>query len=621
MQYAIRLKVQKISLACFWALMLFGLVWGGLVWAKAGPQPSPYASYGSGDFFFPPYPSEQERMGFDKASGHDTTILNAGWYLDWGANANPAHPGGAEYARVIHLETNTPWCQPATLSSQVTPSLTGTALLQAAQDQPGALWIIGTEPDSLYNGNPIQAELYAEFYHYFVTAIKGADPTAKVSVGGIVQPSPLRLEYLDKILNHYQTTYGEPLPSDLWNIHLYILNEGPCGSWGGAVPPFSSQPTGWVIPFTAAALLDLTAMEANLQAFRQWMHDRGYGDQPLLITEFGVLPPPDYPGFEEPVAAQFLADMFELFLTATDPTTGYAADGRRLVQMWAWFSTDFGPYGGDLFETGTTAELTIIGQAFVAQTNAHDTPYVDLQVEPPAMTELVRTGISDTLGSITVEAYITNRGNLTASNAQARVTLTDYFSQMVIAEADYELGALGRRYDHSPVYVSQSWEAALPGAFTVTITADPDQLLADPRPGNNTLAQMVAWFPDLAVTNLAAEAIVLEEGSLGTSVVTTTITNTGNWTSTEVLLQVYVQRDSLPPTPLGEGVMLLALATGESFVVILPWPISAAGLYQITAVINPAGIPGLELNEANNQAALNVFVAQYRLYLPITRKG
>jgi hypothetical protein len=611
----------KLSLICFFLAVIAGLVWGGLAWAKADTQPTPYSSYNSSAFFFPPYPSDQERMGFDKASGHDTTALNAGWYLDWGASANPAHPGGAEYVRVIALETNTGWCQAATQAGQITPSLTGTTLIEAVQAHPGALWLVGNEPDSLYGGDSIQPELYAEFYHYFVTAIKAADPTAKVSVGAIVQPSPLRLEYLDKVLNQYQAVYGQSLPADLWNIHFYILNEGPCGSWGGAVPPFSSQETGWQIPFTAAALLDLEAMENNLRAFRQWMYDRGYGDQPLIITEFGVLPPPTFPGFEDPVSAQFLSDIFDLFLTATDPVIGYAADGNRLVQMWAWFSTNFGAYGGDLFETGAGADLTVIGEAFVAQANTHYTPYVDLQLEPPVATEIIETGlISGMVGlkTISVRAYVTNRGNVTATNAQARITLTDYFAQAPLAAEDYALGDLGGRYAQAPVYVGASWDVALPAAFTVTVTTEPDQGLADANLSNNTWVQLMAWFPDLAVADLEVFPTVIDpERRQVASIITTTVINTGNWTSTEVLLGLSAQNGDGPPAPVGEAITIPPLAMGQSFVVTSSWLAPSAGLYQIRATINPEAIPGLDLNADNNEAVQNIFVARHRIYFPI----
>ena len=523
-----RLSVKRFGLVCFLVVMLALITWAGLAIAKTNSAGQPYGSYQSSDIFFPPYHSDSNRMGYDKASANDTTALNAGWYLDWGTAPNPSHPGGAEYARLIFLKTDTSFCNAATQAAQITPSLTGTALINAVQAHPGAVWIIGNEPDSLYNGDPIQPEVYAEFYHYFVTNIKATDPTARVSVAPIVQPSPLRMEYLDKILIHYQTTYGQQLPADLWNIHFYILNEGPCGTWGAAIPPFASQSNGWRINFNAGELLNLTTLENNLRAFRQWMADRGYQDMPLIITEYGVLPPPSYSGFSDDVAAQFLIDSFNLFLNARDSTIGYPADDHRLVQMWAWFSTSFGPYGGDLFTDTTGDTLTVIGQAFANQTQAHYTPYIDLQLSPP---------IGEDSGSqepVAIERYLSNRGNTTATPAQARVTLQNYVDQTVVEQIDYDLGSLNRRYAHSPVSISKAWGFQPPYAYTVTVEADPDFQVVDVQRGNNLASREFIIYPDFAVTALEA-GFDLMQGStlLLAGHITTTLVNSGNWTSTE----------------------------------------------------------------------------------------
>jgi len=95
-------KVPIVLLAMGTAIA-FSLLMANTVLAQ---PPTPYPSYASGDFFLPPYLSDSERMGYGKASSHDTTPLNAGWYLDWGAASPPAHPNGAEYVRTIYLHTH-----------------------------------------------------------------------------------------------------------------------------------------------------------------------------------------------------------------------------------------------------------------------------------------------------------------------------------------------------------------------------------------------------------------------------------------------------------------------------------------------------------------------------------
>ena len=588
--------IKKFSFLIVAVAVLTLVAWGGLVLANVGSQPQPYRSYASGDIFFPPYYSDADRMGFGKASSHDASILNGGWYLNWWASPNPPHPGGAEYARVIILDSNVPWCQAATEFSQVSPNFTGTALIENVELHPGALWIIGNEPDSLYNGHPIQAELYAELYHYFYHTIKTTDPTAKISVAPIVQPSPLRMEYLDKVLNHYQVTFSETLKTDLWNIHFYNLNEGPCGSWGVAVPPDSSQSQGWSVPFSANAILDINDAEDNLRAFRQWMADNGFREVPLLISEYGVLPPPSYGGFENPVAAQFLTDSFNLFLTATDDQTGHPADGNRLIQMWNWFSSYFAPYGGDLFEADNQ-NLTVIGDAFVAQTTAHFTPYIDLQMQPAA------TPFEP--GASTIGAFVTNRGTVTATGVVARIIVTDHLSHMVLFEDDITLGDLGRRYAQEPVFVGHNWGEPPPTAVTMTVIVDPQQLIADVDRSNNTFTQSFVWYPDLgdlAISDLTVISITAgPEPNQVSGLISTTVMNIGNLTTTQVPYQMEIQQAGQIIST-GETILISPLSPGQNYLISTPWIITAAGQYTLTAVINPDNLPDIDFDPSNNRA-------------------
>ncbi len=579
------------------------------------PAPTPYPSFASGDFFLPPYLSGADRMGFGKSSGDDASVLNAGWYLDWGAAANPAHPGGAEYGRTIYLHTHDTGtiCSgrkaPATELTQITASLTGTALIDRVQAAPGALWMVGNEPDSLYNGSPIQAELYAELYHYFYTAIKAADPTAKVAIGAIVQPSPLRMEYLDKVLTQYQTLYGESLPVDVWNIHFYRLNEGPCGTWGAAVPPFSSSNYGWNISFSAGELLNISKLETALRDFRQWLADRGYGGEPLIISEFGVLPPPSCGGFDNNTAAQFLTDTFNMMLTATDPTTGLAIDGNRLVQAWAWYSTRdsvFG-YGGNLFNGA--GSLSVIGDAFVAQTAAHFTPYVDLQSEPAA-------------GGNSWGGYIVNRGNITASNVTAQVSLVDYFSGIISHTEIYTFPTIAPRYRSQPVFAGWTETLSPPYVFTLTVMSDPAaEQTQEANRGNNMWQTTVVEFPDLAVDAINAPVIPASNGSsMLIPAITVTIRNTGNWTSTETILQLQGKEHNATAISYSGTYTIPQLAINGPWQLSAEWGITGTGYYLLTATVNPAHLPQVDWNPANNQRTVEIFVPNSWIYLPLVRK-
>ena len=207
-------------------VLITWMTWSSASARREAESAPAYTSYASGEFFFPPYPSNSDRMGLSGSIGMYNPALQAGWYTDWGANSNPPHPDGAEYARTVyfHIHDTGTICgsrpAPAWQRSQVIETITGTALMDNLRANPGALWLIGNEPDSIYNGSPIMPELYAELYHEFYTFIKSYDPSARLAIGAIVQPSPLRLAYLDKVLNRYQSLYGEKLPTALWNIHL-----------------------------------------------------------------------------------------------------------------------------------------------------------------------------------------------------------------------------------------------------------------------------------------------------------------------------------------------------------------------------------------------------------------
>ena len=618
-------KLHKLGWICGLLIVISGGVWGGFALAQqrqVAPL-KPYSSYNSGDFFLPPYLSEQDRMGYGRAVGKQESLLNAGWYLDWGARSNPSHPSGAEYARLIYLNIHntggvSPCINPATTHAQVTPSLTGTALINAVNAAPGALWLVGNEPDSIYNGSPIKAELYAELYHYFYTTIKETDPTAKVVVGAIVQPSPVRMAYLDKVLNHYQATYQTPLLTDLWNIHFYILNEGPCGSWGAADPPLTSGAS-WNINFTASEMLDLETMRQNLVAFRQWMKDRGYQNKPLIITEFGVLPPNYFAGFEDDVAAQFLHDTFDLFRTATDNEVGYPDDNYRLLQMWAWFSTQSQQFGGNLF-TNNYSELTIIGEAFVSQTLAHNTPYIDLQIEPPQDDMFIINEPADaslTGRIISGNGYVTNRGLLSAANVQARIDFIDAASQTVLQSNVVNIANLGPRYSQTPYFVSDSLNVTSPGVLTVTITIDPATLVADANTKNDQFSQRIVVSPDLAVVPTEDGPVIAGEVLSDTIVIhLPPLRNVGGWSSSDIPLRLRLQSPQAT-TILTQTIVISSLAVAEERSIITIWPSLVKGIYTIDIEILSENQPNLDFDPNNNTATYQALVPGYSINFPI----
>ena len=86
----------------------------------------------------------------------------------------------------------------------------------------------------MYQGQRTPEE-YAEIYHAYHVLLKGVDPSAQIAIGAIVEPTPLRLQWLDRVLRHYDVRYGGPMPVDIWNIHNLILREHRDG-YGTGIP-------------------------------------------------------------------------------------------------------------------------------------------------------------------------------------------------------------------------------------------------------------------------------------------------------------------------------------------------------------------------------------------------
>lgn len=302
---------------------------------------------------------ERQRYGYvaladDWAQTFDIGPLNAGWYVN-PTRHTPA-PGGMDQTIVIRTPS--------------TYTLDPDSMAALVDANPGATWLIGSEPDCIWQDDVLPQE-YARIYHDLYAFIKNRDRMARVAAGGIVQPSPLRLQYLDIVLAEYQARYASPLPTDLWHIHNAILNEVR-GGWGADIPPGIDADQG--------VLRDIDDNDNILyfinqvRAFRQWMIDRGYAGYPLIMTEYGVLMPDDY-GFDVERVNRFMTDTFNYLSTATSATLGAPWDGGRLVQRWTWFSLDEQPYdpktglgfNGNLFHPDTKA-ITAHGEHFATLT-------------------------------------------------------------------------------------------------------------------------------------------------------------------------------------------------------------------------------------------------------------
>ena len=289
------------------------------------------------------------RAGFAISSptdaAHWAKLLGSAWYIDWSVQYHPPLEG-LEHWQMVRLHED---C--------ISPSLE--QIQQAATLALGQVWIIGNEPDVIWQDN-ITAARYASTYHDLYVMIKSADPTALIAVGGISQATPLRLQYLDQVLHTYQDLYAATMPVDWWTVHGYVLREKK-GSWGVDIPPGVDATQGELRQVSDHGRLDLFI--SQIRSFRQWMANHGYQDTPLALTEFGILMPASY-GFPAEQVARYLEQTFAWLDQAKDGSTGYPRDGYRLVQKWAWFSISDPTYStadlGDL----TSGSLTMLGEQF-----------------------------------------------------------------------------------------------------------------------------------------------------------------------------------------------------------------------------------------------------------------
>ena len=356
------------------------------------------ASRSSGTLVFLPFVSKSMgtvplaplwRFGVARArrpiTDYDSNSLAAmrfGWFLDWGAGSTSIPAYGMEYVPMVRvkqwkLNGSTPTASPCAGCPYLTPytytlSLTTSQIQSIASSRPGMTWLIGNEIERRDWGtcggcgqDEIVPELYAVAYHDVWATIKAADPTAQVAIGGVIQATPLRLRYLQRIWDSYLATYGAPMPVDVWNVHAFVLNE--TTGWGAGIPAGIDDTLGEAITITPEQNKDFTMAQGHILALRTWMQQHGQQNKPLIITEYGVNIPANWcysngvcPFTADQVRSSYMYPSFDFFINATNCRLS-SIDGCHLVQRWNWYSLDddaIDPstgqqaYNGNLFSSG-----------------------------------------------------------------------------------------------------------------------------------------------------------------------------------------------------------------------------------------------------------------------------
>lgn len=352
------------------------------------------------------------RFGINAIQSFDNLNIDAlpmGWYVDYSASSTPVRPNGATFVPIIRLT------QTGSNANDYTFSPSESALLTSIAANPGSIWLIGNEPDRRDVQDDIEPHVYAAAYKELYNLIKTADPSAQVFAGTIVQPSPIRLQYLDMILAAYANQNSNAtMPVDGWSIHNFLLNEvscdyDPANCWGAEIPPGINANFGEIL--TVDDNDDIELFKSRIRDFRQWMKDNGYGELPLTVSEYGILMP-DWLGFDEIRVNTFMNASFDYMLNAIDPTLGDPNDNYRLVQTFSWYSTGNpnDAFNGYLFE-GTTFpwDLSPMGQNYtnyVSQLTPETDFYPSKITSNPPSPILASNPVT-----VTLNATIANSGN------------------------------------------------------------------------------------------------------------------------------------------------------------------------------------------------------------------
>lgn len=415
--------------------------------------------------------------GVRDMSAYPVQDLRLGWYVDWGVATEPSLPDTLEYMPTVRLS------QTSANSYGYTPD--AATLAATATNHPGLTWLIGNEPDRRYWQDDLEPHLYAQAYHELYHLIKQADPTAQIAVGGIVQPTPVRLLYLDMVLESYTSYYGTAMPVDVWNIHAFILNEVSCeydpsNCWGAEIPPGIDWGVGEI--FDIQDNDNFAVFEKFVRDFRDWMRARGYQNRPLIVTEFGVQMPAMY-GFDAARVNAFMDATFAFLEGASGPT-GYPADDYRLVQRWAWYSLTDNTFNGWLYDPGTPPRRTVFGDNYAAHTS-QIAPTVDLAPVDIATTPGSPYSESDPV-TVTLGVHVANSGNVTASGPVVVRFYAGTPPQGQRIGADQTVVDL--RGCGGTAYVSVTMTGVLPGTHPVYVVVDPDGQVAESDETDNVLA-------------------------------------------------------------------------------------------------------------------------------------
>jgi hypothetical protein len=421
--------------------------------------------------------------------------LHVGWYMDYFGNMKASEVNGIEYLPMIRLKQVGDDYRYSIYGYRGIGNLIPTTedeLKELIAAHPNSEWFIGNEPDRRTYQDNLAPHIYAKAYHDLYYLIKGEDPTAKIIAGSIVQATPLRIQYLDMVLESYRQRYGEPMPVDIWAIHNFILNEyyidGLCDDcWGANIPPGIDAERGLYVGVDDNDNFDL--FRAQIMRFRQWLADRGYRGTPVYLSEYGVLMPPDYgSGYPPKRVNDYMNATFDYLLSTVDPVLGDPTDGYRLIQRFSWYSVhEHPPFNGYLFEPR-------IGQPVKFQTTPMGANFRSYAANLAEEVDFTPMHLAVTLAAgnnvtSTVSALVANSGNLAIPRT---VTVRFYDGDPAAGGAqigdDQEVALAGCGDDTT---VQVQWPNAAPGRHHVFVSVDALRTVPETNEENNIASQEI----------------------------------------------------------------------------------------------------------------------------------
>ncbi len=452
---------------------------------------------------------------------------------------NPA-ANGAEYVHVIWTEQDKDGTTGEYLDTyQVIPRIDNNSLGYLLDKRPGRMWVVGNEvdrapdppPDTGVGQGDTYPQVYADIYHEVYHYIKAWDPTALVAPSALVQFTPGREQYLDIVWNTYMARYGEPMPVDFWNMHLYILPERrpePDGSpnnianvalgtqlakgiyeAGGDSSKCSRDDV-----YCLAEHDNMDVFAEQVVSMRTWMKNHGYQNYPLIITEYSLLYPYEVNGdscsvmdefgacFTPSRVRQFAINSFDYLLNTADPDLGYPLDNNKLVQQWMWYGMyQVGNFSAsNLAASGTgPLVLTETGAAFQEWAATSQPDAVNL-VATEANGQQGKSSDGTTTAKLNV--VMRNNGN-TRVNDPITVTfyrdaaLNQEIGQTTVPAPDADfMGMTGCAVRSLQVDVQASWQEDLsPGDYPFWVKVNSDGAIGETNENDNVSTGMFKVIP------------------------------------------------------------------------------------------------------------------------------